>query len=219
MVLTFYMEFKYTIGDAECKTNKTSLPIIFHANDFGFINNVCKFIDVVIVGFLVSLIIGKCMMPTSIRLDKDAIYSQIAGFTSSTADVIDISMYMQNDAFAESYALMKAAQVVFGLSLTQFCFSSAAIKKRNLKLVGVRKFLDILVSTEAWSLLIVLFSQELPSYILRIILIQNAVTNTDYVLYFFVVKNGTMTVLLSFRIATLISRKYKYENKQTNDQD
>jgi hypothetical protein len=213
VIITFEMDFKYALDDPECKTNRTMLSNIPQCNNGQFSGDICTLVEIIIVAFLVTCVVGRWMMPTSKRMGKDAIYIQIAGFTSSAADVVDISYYMQVDEITKWFALMKTAQVVFGVSLTQFCFSLAAVKKRNLELVGFRKFIDILFSTEAWSLILTLFTQELPSFILRIILIETLVSNKDYALYFFVVKNATMIVLLSFRITQLCWHKYKSENK------
>lgn len=144
-------------------------------------------------------------------MDDDAAYNQIAIFTSSAADTIEISNYMQDEYVIQTRGLLRSVQVIFGLSVTQFSFSLGAVKSRNLKRTGFLKFVDIVLSTEAWTLLISIFSQELPCLILRIILVISLKPTNEYSLYFFVLKNGLMTILLTYRVLVLIVRQYRKE--------
>ena len=144
-------------------------------------------------------------------MDDEALYNQIAVFTSSAADIVEMSNYMQNSEVTSSLELIRAVQIVFGLSVCQFSFSLGAVKKRNLRLTGVRKLIDITLSIEAWALLLTVFTQELPSFILRLTLALSLTSNNDYSLYFFLIKNNLMSVLLIFRSFVLIRRQYVKE--------
>lgn len=167
-----------------------------------------------IVGFVISLVVARWLLPISKTMSSEAVYSQTLGFTSAAADVIDIADYMQDSEISEVYFLLKAVQVVFGFSLIQFSFSIAATKKRNSELNGIRKILDLFFSTEAWSLVLLIFTQELPCLILRIIIYSSINTNrTGYAVYFFTVKNGLMIILLIYRIAFIIYKQLKKEKQ------
>ena len=144
-------------------------------------------------------------------MDHEALYNQIAVFTSSAADIVEMSNYMQNSEVTSSLGLIRAVQIVFGLSVCQFSFSLGAVKKRNLRLTGLCKLIDITLSVEAWALLLTVFTQELPSFILRLTLALSLTSNSDYSLYFFLIKNNLMTVLLIFRSFVLIRRQYDKE--------
>ena len=145
-------------------------------------------------------------------MDKEAIYFQVYSFTTLSADVIEIAQYMQNEHVAQHYPMLKACQVIFGISLLQFAFSLAAVKQRNMKLTGFRRGLDIFFSTEAWAEALSLLSQELPCFIFRLILITSIISD-DYILYFFALKNGLMSSLLIGRIISLCWRQSQAENK------
>lgn len=144
-------------------------------------------------------------------MDHEALYNQIAVFTSSAADIVEMSNYMQNGEVTSSLGLIRAVQIVFGLSVCQFSFSLGAVKKRNLRLTGLRKLVDVTFSIEAWALLLTVFTQELPSFILRLTLALSLTSNSDYSLYFFLIKNNLMSVLLIFRSFVLIRRQYVKE--------
>lgn len=212
-IIDFETEIKYQKEDVRCETNSTMLGTMAPTCMITFNSNMCTVVEIFVVAFLSTLVIGRWIMRPSKRMDKEAIYMQVANFTTLSADVIEIAQYMQNKEVADSYGLMKACQVIFSLSLVQFCFSLSAVKERNMNLSGFRKAVDVIFSTEAWSLLLALFTQELPCFVLRIILLVSITSRQDVSLYFFVLKNGLMSFLLLYRVGMLNWRMYQSELK------
>jgi hypothetical protein len=211
-VIVYETNYKYEDNDVACVTNATQLKYIKSCGESDSKMSICTLVDVMVVGFLATLVVGRWIMPPSKRMDKEAIYFQVYSFTTLSADVIEIAQYLQNEHVAEHYSLLKACQAVFGISLLQFCFSLAAVKQRNMKLTGFRRGLDIFFSTEAWAEALSLLSQEMPCFVFRLILI-NSIIPSDYILSFFVLKNGLMTCLLIGRIISLCWRQCNGETK------
>ena len=102
------------------------------------------------------------------------------------------------------------------MSLIQFSFSLAATKKRNLNLTGFKNYINIIMSTEAWSLLFVLITQDLPCFILRIFLFEVLRNNSReeiFTLLFFTIRNAFMVGLAIHRIQLILKEQIKKENK------
>ena len=199
-------EFKYDKNDYHCMTNRTYLENYKNCESLKYSS--CKFAELFIVTFLVSLVVARWILPVSKQLSPDAIYSQIYGYTSTAADVVDIADYMQSDRFSAHYTLVKGIQLVFVLSLHQFSFSLSATKQRNSALnnnAGLRKFVDIVFATEAWSLFLTLFTQAFPCFIIRVVILATVSDRVQLSLYFFAFKNGVMICLahLSHRCSHL----------------
>ena len=200
-VIVHEIDYKYEQNDIKCETNATQLKYIKSCGEStNEYRSICTLVEIIVIVFLSTLVMGRWIMPPSKRMDKEDIYYQVYKFTTLSADVIEISQLMQDEDVAESYALMKACQLIFGISLLQFSFSPAAIKQRNMKLTGFRRIIDIFLATEAWSHTLSLFTQELPCFVLRVTLIYSIVSNLDYSLTFFALKNGLMIFLLIIRI-------------------
>lgn len=162
---------------------------------------------------MVSLVVARWFLPVSKKMNREERYNQILGFTSSAADVIDIADYMQDPAFTDLFIALRAIQVAFGFSVMQFSFSIAATKKRNMSLVGVRNIIDILFATEAWALLLMLFSQEMPCFAIRILVVAFTNWNRGFSLYFFMIKNALMITLYVYRVCFLVLRQLRTEMK------
>lgn len=211
LLIALEMDYKYHEDDVLCETNRTivnNIPGCYSADQT---YTICSASEILVVGFLATLVSTRWLMPPSARMDREAIYFQIASFTTLSADVLEIAQYMQNEQVAESTGLFRSCQVVFSISLLQFAFSLAAVKVRNMKLTGWRRLLDIILSTEAWSQLLALISQEIPCLVLRLILIFHVELSRDYSLIFFVLKNGLMVMLMTYRIIELCIRKIRAE--------
>ena len=216
LAIVYTMDYKYEENDITCVTNATHLNYINSCGKSLENLSICTLVEITIVGFLTTLVIGRWIMPSSKRLDKEARYLQVYSFTTLSADVIEISQYMQNEHVAQHFSLLKACQAVFGISLLQFSFSLAAVKQRNMKLTGFRRGIDIFFSTEAWAEALSLLTQEMPCFIFRLILITSKVPN-DYILSFFVLKNGLMICLLIGRIISLCWAENKIQpSKEQN---
>jgi hypothetical protein len=216
LAILYTMDYKYEENDITCETNATHLNYINSCGKSLLNLSICTLVEISIVGFLTTLVIGRWIMPSSKRLDKEAKYLQVYSFTTLSADLIEISQYMQNEHVAQHFSLLKACQAVFGISLLQFSFSLAAVKQRNINLTGIRRGLDIFFSTEAWVEALSLLSQEMPCFVFRLILINTIITN-DYILYFYALKNGLMTCLLIGRIISLCWAESKIQpSKESN---
>lgn len=220
------MDFKYQKEDVSCATNSTQLNHIPECGNGSQSNiSICTLVEIIVVGFLCSLVIGRWVMIPSKRMNEEAIYIQVAGFTTLSADVLEIAQYMQNEEVAKSKMLLTACQIMFGISLSQFCFSLGAVKQRNMSLTGFRRIVDLVLATEAWSLVLALVTQELPCFILRLLLLISIFEHQDFSLYFFLLKNFLMSLLLIYRVCVLTWRKLKSErliapftmNDQHND--
>lgn len=204
-------DYKYYEDDVLCETNRTIVNNIHGCYSADGTYTICSMSEILVVGVLAVLVSARWLMPPSVRMNREAIYFQIASFTSLSADVLEIAQYLQNEQVAKSAVLFRACEVVFGVSLLQFAFSLAAVKVRNMKLTGWRRLLDIIFSTEAWSQLLALCSQEIPCLVLRLILIFHVELSRDYSLIFFVLKNGLMVMLMTYRIIELCIRKIRAE--------
>lgn len=151
-------------------------------------------------------------MPNSKRMSKEVINKQLAMLVSAAADIVDIADHMQNELLANHYYLTKLIQVAFSLSIIQFSLSIGATKKRSKdpKLNdGLWKLFDIVFSTEAWSLIIVIILQEIPCLVVRICFIfEFSGSKIRYSLYFFVIKNFLMVILYTYRGIFIINSEY-----------
>jgi hypothetical protein len=115
---------------------------------------------------------------------------------------------MQNEQVVANSFLIKSVQMAFSLSIVQFSFSVAATQQRNAQLKGLLNFLNLILSTDAWALLLAMLTQELPSFIVRLVLIVHLASTPTYSLYFFAIKNAIMMALYVYRIGSLIFREY-----------
>lgn len=168
--------------------------------------NICLYIDSIIVLFLTCLILVRWFLPNL----NESKHSQVLAYISIAADMVDISSYIQDPSMDEYYSLVKSIEAVFGLSLIQFSFSLTAKKKRNKNLKGFRNFIDLLFATQAWAVLLQLVTQDFPSLIVRIFIIQ-MMTETKTNLFFFVLKNGLLVLLEIYRIIVVIRKQLRNE--------
>jgi hypothetical protein len=203
------MNFKYEINDVHCTTNATRISTYPKCYNLVY-GTVCRFLEIFVVFFLVTLIYARWALPNSSKLTNDRLYHQLSMLTSTAADVIDISDLMQDDAIIKNKFIIKLLQKVFFLSILQFSFSVAATKQKNKRLKrGFLKLVDSIFSTESWSLILAISTQELPCFIVRVILILNFETRLSFSLYFFAIKNGLMVVLYAYRSIVLVKQEYR----------
>jgi hypothetical protein len=168
--------------------------------------NICVYIDTIIVLFLTCLILVRWFLPNL----NESKHSQLLAYISIAADMVDISSYIQDSSLDDYYHLIKAVEGVLGLSLIQFSFSLTAKKKRNPNLKGFRNFIDLLFATQAWAVFLQLISQDFPSFIVRIFIIQ-MMNETKANLIFFVLKNGLLVLLEIYRIIVVIRKQLRNE--------
>jgi hypothetical protein len=211
ILIDFLIDFKYSRDDVYCDTNRTQITAESGCL-VGMGHSVCIILDTAIVTFLICCLLARWLLPMSKRMDREAIFNQISRFMSTAADIIDIADYFGREGIADSYSLTKGVEIVFSISVTQFVFSMQATKARNVKLTsGVRKFVDILFATEAWSLILSLVTQEIPCLVVRIIIIFTIDTLKQFAVYFFALKNLLMIILLVYRIIQVTHRVYAKE--------
>ena len=195
------------------------MPNCFGGGDGIFDFSICFLVQTIVVYFLTSLIVGRFLLPSAKRMHRNEVYLQIASFVSASADLVELTNYMQEEHVSSSFTVMKVAQGVFGLSLVQFSFSLAAVKRRNEYLTrGWPRMLDIIFATESWSLILIIFTQELPCFVFRIFLVEDVLRGIDLTLSFFIVKNGLMILLFSYRIVVVCWRQFQVEKLDANQE-
>lgn len=209
LILTI-TEYKLDHQDTLCLTNITQTTSYSYC---GTTYDICIVSRFIIVIFIATIVLARWFLPYSIRMSHEAVYTQIADFTSSAADMIDIADYFDNSLITANVTMSRFLKFIFALNLTQFCFSLQGTKSRNTKLTGFLKLIDSLFVTEAWSQLLLLLTQELPCLIVRLIFIFSFEVGFDFSLYFFVFKNGLMCILLVYRTISLTYEVYADERK------
>ena len=82
---------------------------------------------------------------------------------------------------------------------------------------GIKLNLDLIFSTEIWSLLFSLLTQDFLFFIIRlIVLIYYESTSKNYTLYFFVVKNFILCIFQIYRIIVIIIEEFQENQNQDN---
>ena len=112
--------------------------------------------------------------------------------------------------------------VFFSLSTIQFSFTLASkreIPKRAYKIDSYPIFiLDIALSTEIWSLFLIFISQDMPFFILRILILVYDDLSKNYMIYFNISKNFILILTELYRIYVIFSdeiqRKAEYLDKK-----
>ncbi len=90
-----------------------------------------------------------------------------------------------------------------------------------------RKCYDLVFGTEIWALIIVLLCQDLPFFIIRLlILFENQKLQQNYNLYFFVVKNFILVFFELYYIVSIVleqkelkkhHKRHNHKEKQTDE--
>jgi hypothetical protein len=159
----------------------------------------CQYIDSLMVIFMTCLIFVRWIAPT---LQSSKHFKE---YVSIACDIIDISRFIQNNNLDNHFKLVKAIQAVVFLNLVQFSFSIKATKKQNFQLTGLRKLVDLFFSTEAWSTLLQLITQDIPNLIIRLFVIR--IIRSDPVLVFFALKNALLVLIEIYSIVVMIRKK------------
>ncbi len=92
--------------------------------------------------------------------------------------------------------------VFFTLSSAQFSFTLSAKYKRSEKLTqsNALKLFELFFCTETWALFFMLITQDLPFFIIRLIIIIVYGVEKSYLLYFMLIKNAFLVILDSHMI-------------------
>jgi hypothetical protein len=212
LAIIFLSDLKYAESDVSCSSNKT-LTSAFKACLIPYSVSICAMVELMTITFIISLVWARWILPSSKRMNAENVYNQKYRYTATAADIIDLADYFQTDEVIKSYGLFTAVETVFVMSVLQFSFSMQATKKRNMKLTGWRRFIDILLSTEAWSLILSLLTQEVPSLLVRLIIIATNENLLKYSMYFFAIKNFLVSILLVYRIVVLTRSVYVEEKR------
>lgn len=112
-------------------------------------------------------------------------------------------------------------QVFFSLSSIQFSINLGA--KANRKVIS-RKWhhiFGVVFCTEMWAIIVVLLTQDLPFFIIRLIIIIQSGVEKEYVLYFMLIKNLYLCLLevhmilnIFYNEKLLISENHKKKDLQ-----
>jgi hypothetical protein len=111
------------------------------------------------------------------------------------------------------------------LSVFQFSLTLSAKIETNFKrhVNLLEKIYDYVLGTEIWALIIVLLTQDFPFFIIRLlILIYYPSMQSNYTLYFFVVKSFVLVVFEIYYILSIIleiDREDLYDNDFDNLND
>jgi hypothetical protein len=84
----------------------------------------------------------------------------------------------------------------------------------------IRKFSDLVFGTEIWALIIVLLFQDLPFFIIRLlILFEVKKVQQNYNLYFFVVKNFILVFFELYYIVSIVIEQKYHKRQKYKDED
>jgi uncharacterized membrane protein len=86
----------------------------------------------------------------------------------------------------------------------------------------LRKCYDLLFGTEIWALIIVLLCQDLPFFIIRLLILFNVqILQQNYNFYFFVVKNFILVFFDLYYIVSIIleQKELKKHHKRHNNNE
>jgi hypothetical protein len=75
---------------------------------------------------------------------------------------------------------------------------------------GFWKFYDSFFGTEIWSQVFVMLTQDIPFFVIRLIILVNFESTTrNYTFYFFIIKNFFLVIFELYRILELFVIEYK----------
>ena len=87
--------------------------------------------------------------------------------------------------------------------MTQFSLVLFALRTKDVKRTGFQAVLDIVFGTAVWRLVYILVVQEIPFFIIRVVILSKfEKTTKNYTLYFMGLKNITRILIASHQIWT-----------------
>ena len=105
--------------------------------------------------------------------------------------------------------------VFFSLSTLQFSFTLASKREIPHKKESYSKFiLEMALSTEIWSLFLIFILQDMPFFILRILILVYADLSKNYMIYFLISKNFILILTELYRIYVIFCDEMKRKSKQ-----
>ena len=163
--------------------------------------------------FLIFLVLAKWHLPFSTtKLSKSQHSHLLVCLISSAADVIDLVEYVNIERIVKKIGI-NTLYAITTISLMQFSLTLTATRKLNLDRTGFRLVLDIILGSEIWSITFVLFTQELPYLIIRLIIVSKLNIDVSATLYFFILKNIALSILCVHRITRIIKEILRKNNK------
>lgn len=200
------VEFHFMVNDVDCSSVRTNVTT--YGNCYIINRDICGVIEDMVFFLVASVCFARWILPHHKSIPREEKYLQTFTFTIAAADTIKIGDYMYSKHIKERRTIL-AIQIAFSLSLIQFCFSLVAVRKKHLDLVGLRALKDVVLSTESWSLILVIFTQELPSLVARVFLLMSANDKLSDMLLFFAIKNFLLIILFAYRSYDLIRVEYQ----------
>jgi hypothetical protein len=155
----------------------------------------------------------KCLARWAIpcKIEKEAFLNLFISYISNGADIVDFFSQIDDTNVVFSIPIMISILVFFSLSSLQFSFGLVSKVKRNENETnnnnnGILKRLQLLIfGTEIWALLLVLMFQDLPFFLMRIIVIvYYQQLSKNYTLYFFAIKTLIMSIVEIYMIGEII---------------
>ena len=154
----------------------------------------------------------KCLARWAIpsKIEKEAFLNLFISYISNGADIVDFFSQIDDSNVVFSIPIMISILVFFSLSSLQFSFGLVSKIKRNENETnnnnGILKRLQLLIfGTEIWALLLVLMFQDLPFFLMRVIVIvYYQQLSKNYSLYFFAIKTLIMSIVEIYMIGEII---------------
>ena len=176
----------------------------------------CPFLELFVSTLVLFTIIGRWMYPTKNAIGKEDITEMLLMFLNHGADIVDFFSYVDEPEITKHYTTVMVILFFFSTSVTQFSINTIGRRKTNVRNAGVNKVLDVLFGTCAWNLVFMLLIQDIPFFIMRLIILTTfEKTSKNYSLYLFSLKNVLKISVLTYRIITAIRYELKIKMKFT----
>ena len=166
---------------------------------------------------MIFLIILRCFSTFKRLSQQERTHSALLLLTSST-DCADLLNYVTLDGLQikTNDMVISIILFIFSLSIIQFSFDLKSLKKtietvdKWNSLSQIDKFINIFFGTEIWSITLVMLTQDLPFFLIRVLLVFNYRLYSDMNFLIYIVKNFTLITFDIYRIQ-LIARNYSNE--------
>jgi hypothetical protein len=164
---------------------------------------------------LIFLIILRCFSSFKSLSSQERTHSALLLLTGST-DCADLLNYITLKEIRENMFVTIAILLVFSINIIQFSFSLTSVKDVDpeidwCKRSRLQKFIDIVFGTEIWSILVIMFTQDLPFFLVRVLLVFNFHLFSDMNFLIYIIKNGVLLIIDLYRIF-YIFKNFKKKN-------
>ena len=157
---------------------------------------------------LIFLIILRCFSSFKSLTPQERAHSALLLLTGST-DCADLLNYITLKEISDNRFVINIILLVFSISIIQFSFSLTSVKDVDIKNFSTiewcsrsrfQKFTDICFGTEIWSILVVMFTQDLPFFVVRVLLVFYFHLFSDMNFLIYIIKNGVLLIVDLYRI-------------------